>query len=118
MFNYECVCVLLNIQNVFTQDETYTATKTPMIIESYFLSNLGEDTPRQQLQVGGQSASLYHLLQPPFLVGRAKQDIVHQSGILDPGLLWHKGKGTLDRKTLRVSHKVPRNHAVVQAPAM
>lgn len=70
---------------------------------SYFLSNLGEDTPGQQLQVRRQGTGLYHLLEPLFVKGRAKQDIIPQSGILDPSLLWRKGEGTLERKTLRVT---------------
>lgn len=122
MFIYDCVCVLIEHRECIciTQGEPYTATKLPsylnsQILESYFLSNLSEVTPRQQFQVRGQGAGLYHLLEPPFFMGRAKQDVIPQSGILDPGLLWHKGKGTLDRKTSRrVRHRSPSYYTVVQ----
>lgn len=93
-------------------------TLNPWIHDSYLLSNLSEVSTRQQLKVRGQGTSLYDLLEPRFLMGRAKQDIISQSGILDPGLLWHKRQGTLERKTLKVRLGASTKHSTVQPPAM
>lgn len=46
---------------------------------------------------------MYHPLEPPFIMGRAKEDIISDSSILDPGLLWHKGEGSLRRLRLSAS---------------
>lgn len=62
---------------------------------SHFLPDLCEFSTSQQLQVGGQGAGFYHLPEPLLLQGGAKEDVVPERRILDPGLLWHKGEGAL-----------------------
>lgn len=74
--------------------------------QSYLLSDLSEDAPRQQLQVGSQRAGLDHLLECLLFMGSTEEDVVLQSGVLNPSLLRHKCKGALQQETIEISHSV------------
>lgn len=71
--------------------------------QSYLLSDLSEDAPWQQLQVGSQRAGLDHLLECLLFMGSTEEDVVLQSGVLNPSLLRHKCKGALQRETIEIS---------------
>lgn len=63
----------------------------------HLLSNLCLVSRREKLQVGQQRAGLDHPLVVPPVQLPPKEDVLHQSCVLDPGLLRDKSHGALPR---------------------
>lgn len=68
---------------------------------SHLLSDLSGVSCRQIIQIWQQGTGFQHSLVPAFLFFPSKQNVVLQTGILDPSLLGNVGNGALYKQKRR-----------------